>query len=74
VVFRFVQKKITRRLVAYFLLAALIPAAAGVVFLGVTMIKEKKMDLLQSLEETRNRKVRSIQLWHEEKKTDVHVH
>lgn len=72
-VFRFVQKKITRRLVAYFLLAALIPAAAGVVFLGVTMIKEKKMDLLQSLEETRNRKVRSIQLWHEEKKTDVHV-
>ncbi|MFP4483036.1 MAG: ATP-binding protein, partial [Thermovirgaceae bacterium] len=66
-------EKITRRLIAYFLLAALIPAVAGVVFLGFTMIEEKKGDLRYGLEESRERKTRTIQLWHEEKKTDIHV-
>lgn len=71
--FRFAEKSISRRLIAYFLLAALIPAVAGVVFLGITMVEEKKTDLQHSLEEIKDRKARTIQLWHEEKKTDIHV-
>ncbi|MGC9372398.1 MAG: hypothetical protein ACP5DY_03670 [Thermovirgaceae bacterium] len=58
---------ISRRLLLYFLLAALIPAAAGVIFLGVTMVEEKKGDLRQSIAESRDSKISTIRLWHEEK-------
>jgi len=64
---------VSRRLLVYFFLAALIPAVAGILFLGITMVEEKKADLQYSLEEARDRRIGAIRLWHEEKKTDIRV-